>query len=274
MDFTARPIALLCALCVFMAAPVAPAAQEAKPYEPLYGQPGKDVVWVPTPDALVEKMLDMAEVTQQDFVIDLGSGDGRTVIAAAKRGVRALGIEYEKEMVELARRRAAEAGVGDRAAFEQGDMFEADISGATVLALFLMPENLDRLVPKFLDMAPGSRIVLNYYTVSGWNPDRTERIANCNVWCIAHLYVVPARVEGTWKIGEETLVLRQIFQTVRGTLTRGGVTLEIADGRLRGDRISFSAGGTRYEGRVDGDRIAGEADAPGKSWTADRARTN
>jgi SAM-dependent methyltransferase len=219
-------------------------------------------------------MLDMAELAPEDFVIDLGSGDGRAVIAAAKRGVRALGVEYEGRLVELSRERAAEAGVGDRAAFEQGDMYEADISKASVLILFLMSENLDRLTPKFLDMAPGSRIVINYYTVSGWDPDRSERIADCKVWCTAHLYVVPAKVGGTWKIGNEALTLRQVFQTVSGTLTSGRRTLPIAEGRLRGDRISFLAGNRRYEGRVIGDRIVGETGAAGESWTAEWLRPN
>ena len=116
---------------------------------PYVGQPGKDVVWVPTPPVLVEKMLDMAKVTSRDYVIDLGSGDGRNVIAAAKRGARALGVEYDRELLALARKNAIEAGVGERARFVEGDMFEADISGATVLALFLLPDNLQRLKPKF-----------------------------------------------------------------------------------------------------------------------------
>src|SRR5690606_36409806 len=121
-----------------------------------------------------ERMLDMARVTPQDFVMDLGSGDGRNIIAAAKRGARALGVEHNEKMVELARQRAAEAGVSERAQFVQGDMYAADISEASVLALFLLPENLDKLVDKFLALKPGSRIVMNYFTVSGWTPDRTD----------------------------------------------------------------------------------------------------
>ena len=129
------------------------------PFEPTPGQAGKDVVWVPTPPELVEKMLDMAKVTPQDIVMDLGSGDGRNVIAAAKRGARAIGFEFNPDMVALSRRLAQEAGVPDRATFVEGDMFEADISKATVLALFLLPSNLDKLAPKFLALKPGTRIV-------------------------------------------------------------------------------------------------------------------
>ena len=143
-------------------------------YEPTVGQPGKDVVWVPTPPELVERMLDMAKVTPQDFVMDLGSGDGRNIIAAAKRGARAIGVEYNPDMVELSRRQAKEAGVADKATFVQGDMYEADISKATVMALFLLPTNLEKLQDKFLALKPGSRIVLNTFTIGGWEPEHRE----------------------------------------------------------------------------------------------------
>jgi SAM-dependent methyltransferase len=127
-------------LCVALAQLIAVSAYSAEPdpagYQPRMGQPGKDVVWIPSPPDMVEKMLDMARVTPSDFVIDLGSGDGRNVIAAARRGARAMGVEYNPDMVELAKRAAAAAAVDDRATFVQGDMFEADISKATVLVLF------------------------------------------------------------------------------------------------------------------------------------------
>jgi SAM-dependent methyltransferase len=170
--------------------------QQPPVYVPQVGQQGKDVVWVPTPEELVEKMLDLAKVTSADYVIDLGSGDGRNVIAAAKRGARALGVEYNPDMVALANRRAAEAGVSDKAKFVQGDMFEADFSEATVLAMFLLPDNLDRLKPKMAKMKPGTRIVLNTFGVPGWKPDVTERIeGNCSSWCTALLYTLPAKPE-------------------------------------------------------------------------------
>jgi ubiquinone/menaquinone biosynthesis C-methylase UbiE len=169
----------------------APAQQGFKPTS---GQPGKDAVWVPTSPALVEKMLDLAKVTADDYVIDLGSGDGRMVIAAAKRGARALGVEYNPEMVKLSRKLALEAGVSARATFVEGDMFEADISKATVLALFLLPENLSRLEPKFRALRPGTRIVVNTLGIPEWTPDATEQITeDCSSWCVAMLYRIPAK---------------------------------------------------------------------------------
>ena len=261
-------VTLLSAIVLFLAA----ASHAAEPYRPIAGQPGKDVVWVPTPDALIEKMLDMAAVTPKDFVIDLGSGDGRAVIAAAKRGAQALGVEFNGKLAGLARERAREAGVEDKARFVEGDMYEADISQASVLVLFLVEENLDRLAPKFLAMKPGSRIALNTYLVPGWTADRTEQIGECDTWCTAHLYIVPAKADGAWQLGEGTLTLRQIFQTLRGTLSTNGRKLEISEGRLRGREISFLAGGARYEGRVEGDTISGATD--GKPWTARRIKAN
>ena len=173
--------------CAATAAP--PPSQE--PDEPYVGQPGKDVIWVPTPLPLVEKMLDMAEVTPQDFVMDLGSGDGRNIIAAAKRGARALGVEFDAKLVEVARRRAAAEGVAERAKFVQGDMYEADISRATVLALFLLPVNLEKLKPKFERLKPGTRIVTNGYQIAGWEPKEVGVAGgDCAPWCTAYLYVV------------------------------------------------------------------------------------
>ncbi len=177
------------ALILATSAHVTLAAEE--PFKPVVGQEGKDVVWVPTPDALVNKMLDLARVTPQDFVIDLGSGDGRNVIAAAKRGARALGVEYNPKMVELAARSAAEQGVADRAKFVQGDMYEADISQASVLALFLLPVNLERLKPSFERLRPGTRIVTNGYQISGWDPKEVGVAGgDCAPWCTAYLYIV------------------------------------------------------------------------------------
>lgn len=166
-------------------------------FQPFVGQPGKDVIWVPTPLPLVEKMLDMAKLTPQDYVIDLGSGDGRNVIAAAKRGARALGVEYNPDMVALAQRNAESAGVADKAQFVQGDMFEADISKATVLPLFLLPDNLRKLVPKFQALRPGTRIVTNGYEIPGWKANEKARAdGDCGSWCTAYLYVLPAKPEG------------------------------------------------------------------------------
>ena len=168
---------LAIAIALFLLSAASPglgAPQSVAPPTP--GQPGKDVVWVPTSPELVEKMLDMGEVTSNDFVIDLGSGDGRNVIAAAKRGARALGVEYNPDLVELSRQRAAADHVSDKATFVQGDMYAADVSQATVLALFLTPEVLDRMTDKFLAMKPGARIVLNTFPITDWEPDATETI--------------------------------------------------------------------------------------------------
>jgi len=244
-----------------------------KPFEPVSGQAGKDVVWVPTPPALVEKMLDMAKVTASDFVMDLGSGDGRNIIAAAKRGANAVGVEFNVDMVELSNRIAAQEGVAGKARFVQGDMFEADISQATVLALFLLPENLDRLTPKFLDLKPGTRIVLNTFGISGWKADVTERAGDgCGTWCEALLYIVPAKVAGRWRLAGGELTLDQKFQAISGTLTMNGTSQPVRDGRLLGDQIQFSAGGVKYVGTVAGDTMQGNVhgDATG-TWSANRA---
>ncbi|RPI53499.1 MAG: class I SAM-dependent methyltransferase [Acidobacteria bacterium] len=257
-----RPIALLLLTLVVGA----DASAQEKAYEPTPGQAGKDVVWVPTPQELVEKMLDMAKVTPQDIVIDLGSGDGRNVIAAAKRGARAIGFEFNPDMVALSRLRAKEAGVADRATFVEGDMFEADISKATVLALFLLPTNLDKLAPKFLTLNPGTRIVNNTFNVTGWDADASETIeGTCTSWCTSMLNIVPARVAGTWRTGSGDLTLTQDFQKVSGTLGTTAVS-----GRLHGEQITFKAGDTEYKGKVTGDRMEGTSTNAGKtqSWSA------
>ncbi len=243
-----------------------------KPFEPTSGQAGKDVVWVPTPPALVEKMLDMAKVTPQDFVMDLGSGDGRNIIAAARRGARALGVEYNPDMVAYAQREAEKAGVAGKALFVQGDMYEADISAATVLALFLLPENLDRLVPKFLDMKPGTRIVLNTFGMRDWNADRIEHAGEgCGAWCDALLYIVPAKVAGRWRLGEGELVLEQAYQVLTGSFESGGATRLLTNPSLQGDRVRFTLDGVEYSGIVNGATMQGtRSGSASGSWQATR----
>ena len=259
---------------VLLAAPVfaqdATATKEG--FKPTVGQAGKDVVWVPTPEVLVEKMLDMAKVTPQDVVMDLGSGDGRNIIAAAKRGARAIGVEYNPEMVALSRKTAAAQGVADKATFIQGDMYEADISKATVLALFLLPHNLNRLTPKFLALPPGTRIVGNTFAPEGWEADETEIVeGDCVSWCTSLLWIVPARVEGAWKLPQGNLTLKQDFQMVTGTLIANGTPAEVS-GRLRGDQLTFKVGDTEYTGRVNGSTIAGtvKSGATTTNWRATR----
>jgi SAM-dependent methyltransferase len=241
-------------LCLLSFAAISQAAE----YEPYSGQPGKDVIWVPTPLVTVEKMLDMARVTSADYVIDLGSGDGRNVIAAARRGAQALGVEYNPEMVELSRRIAAKEGLSARAQFVHGDMFEADISRATVLALFLLPDNMRKLKAKFLGLQPGARIVTNGYEIDGWEAEEVGRAeGGCTSWCTAYLYIVPANVAGTWRLPQGELRLEQNFRTLSGTLSANGSTLRISEGKLSGERIAFTAGLVRYEGRVQGNAMSG-----------------
>ena len=249
-------------------------ANTGEPFKPTVGQAGKDVVWVPTPAALVEKMLDMAKVTPQDYVMDLGSGDGRNIIAAARRGATAVGVEFNPEMVELSRKEAQAQGVADKATFIQGDMYEADISKATVLALFLLPHNLNKLLPKFLALKPGTRIVGNTFAPDGWTADETETIAgDCVSWCTSLLWIVPAKVDGTWKMPQGELALKQEFQMVSGSLTSSG-SPGLVNGKLRGDLITFTVGDTEYSGRVNGDRMEGTSKANGTNgtWTATRVR--
>lgn len=244
--------------------PATPATQ--KPYEPQSGQSGKDVVWVPTPQALVDKMLDMAKVTPQDFVIDLGSGDGRTVITAAKRGARALGIEYNPDMVELSQRNAQKEGVSDRATFVKADLFESDFSKAQVITMFLLPSINMKLRPKILDLKPGTRIVANSFNMEDWEADQTETITeNCTSWCTALLWIVPAKVQGSWSHPQGELKLTQEFQKVAGALG----SQAISEGRLSGDELTFKAGNTTYTGKVEGNTIRGTGNGgSGASWTA------
>ena len=265
----------LLAACLGLGAGTPAAQTPVKPYEPLVGQVGKDAVWVPTPEVMVEKMLDVARVTPQDFVVDLGSGDGRNVIGAARRGVRALGVEYNADLVEFSRRAAAAVGVSNRAQFEQGDMYAADISKASVLTLFLLPDNLRKLTPKFLDMKPGSRIVTNTYEIPGWTPDASETVRDsCAAFCVAFLYVVPANAAGTWRMPEGDLTLEQHFQRVSGTFDFSGISLPVEDGRLNGAEIRFTVNNVEYTGRLDGDTMEGTARGRTTStaWRAMRVR--
>jgi hypothetical protein len=233
-------------------------AQSGKDYEPQVGQEGKDVVWVPTPQELVDAMLDMAKVTTDDFVVDLGSGDGRTVITAAKRGIKALGIEYNPNMVELSKRNAAKAGVGDKAQFVRGDIFETDFSQATVVTMFLLPSLNVRLRPKLLEMKPGTRLVSNTFDMGDWQPDQQVQASGCSGYCRGHFWIVPAKVAGTWQTPQGQLVLQQTYQMVTGTLTEGDFTSAV-QGKVIGDRIVLTAARAMYSGQVKGGTIEGVA---------------
>jgi precorrin-6B methylase 2 len=250
---TRRVISSLVAAAFAMAAATAYAQTTGqKPFEPQVGQAGKDVVWVPTPQAVVDKMLDMARVTKNDVVMDLGSGDGRTVITAAKRGARAFGIEYNPDMVDLSVRNAKEAGVSDRATFIKADLFETDLAKAQVITMFLLPSINMKLRPKILDLTPGTRIVSNTFTMEDWQADQTETVTDgcSSSWCTALLWIVPAKVAGTWNTPNGALILTQNFQMISGTLGNQAI-----QGRLSGNEITFTAGSTKYAGTVEGNSI-------------------
>ncbi len=244
-------------------------AKDTAVYAPSVGQAGKDVVWVPTPDSLVTKMLDIAKVTPNDRLIDLGSGDGRTVIAAAKRGLTAHGIEYEPQMADLARRNIKEAGVSERATITTGDLFEADLTKAEVITMFLLPSINEKLRPELLKLRPGTRIVSNSFHMGDWEPDQSETVTEeCKTYCTALLWIVPAQVDGNWKVGDRSLSIKQFNQTFTGKFG----DQEITDGRLDGPRISFTAGGTKYTGTVDGNNINGSSSGSSTAkWTAKKA---
>jgi precorrin-6B methylase 2 len=270
--FVRLPLLALC-LSLVSAGIHAQAQPANKDFEPHVGQEGKDVVWVPTSQTLVDKMLDMAKVTASDTVIDLGSGDGRTVITAAKRGARALGIEYNPNMVALSKSNAAKEGVGERAQFRKADLFETDLSDATVITMFLLPSINLKLRPKLLDLKPGTRIVSNSFTMGEWNADETATVEkDCTTYCTAYLWIIPAKVEGTWRTPQGELTLKQEFQNFTGTLKAGNQPVAVSNGKIHGDEISFTAGGAQYSGHVNGNSIEGTAKSGTGSnkWTATR----
>ena len=258
----------ICLLAILLLLPAArPTA--AEDYRPVVGQRGKDVIWVPTPGDFIEAMLDAARVTPADYVIDLGSGDGRIVIAAARRGARALGIEYNPDLTELSRRNAETAGVADRARFVTADIFASDLGRATVITLYLLPDLNLRLRPTLLGLAPGTRVVSHAFHMGEWTPDETLLVADRE----AYLWIVPARAGGVWSLRNggtpSELRIVQNFQKIEGTVRPG---LPIAGGRILGDRISFRAGDASYEGRITGDAMEGTVTAGGigRTWSASR----
>jgi SAM-dependent methyltransferase len=272
-----RQFALVLCLFVMTVCGFAQTPPEKEEYEPSPGQVGKDVIWIPTELALAEKMLNLAQVTPQDYVIDLGSGDGRIVITAAKRGARALGIEYNPDLVALSKRNAAREGVGDKARFIEADIFKSEFTQATVITMFLLPELNLQLRPVILDLKPGTRIVSNSFDMGEWQADQSvavSRAEGCDtVYCQAHLWIVPAKVEGTWRLPRGELELGQNFQMISGALSAGADRTPVADGRLSGDRISFRIGNARYTGRVIGNTMEGTFTSNGSTvkWNASRA---
>jgi hypothetical protein len=263
---------ILTALFVAAATLTVPAQAQtaATEFKPQVGQAGKDVIWVPTPKSLVEKMLKMADVKPTDVVFDLGSGDGITVITAAKQfGVRATGIEYNPDMVELAKRNAEREGVSDKAQFVRGDIFVTDFSKATVVTMYLLPYLNLKLRPTILNMKPGTRVVSHAFTMDDWAPDQTDSTEGRT----AYLWIVPAKVEGNWKLDKGTLELKQKFQDFEGVFRNGdGMSWRVTSSNLRGDQISFSIGSASYTGRVSGSSMQGtmraRPDAAPTPWSA------
>ncbi|GLK93593.1 methyltransferase [Achromobacter xylosoxidans] len=268
----ASAVALALACAPFQARSASAAAQSAeqkagqKEYVPDVGQDGKDVIWVPTPQALVDTMLDMAKVTPKDRLMDLGSGDGRTVITAAQRGLKAQGIEYNPDLVELSRRNAERAGVADRATFVTADLFTTDLTQADVITMFLLSTINEKLRPKLLELAPGTRIVSNSFRMGDWEPDAEETIRqDCNTYCTALLWIVPAKVAGKWEVDGQPLQLEQRYQRLSGMLG----SAPLSEARLNGNEISFVANGVRYTGTVNGKQMSGSAAGRG-NWSAKR----
>ncbi len=270
--FTRLRLLMVCLLVIVACADVSISSE----YEPTVGQEGKDVIWVPTCQVLVDKMLDMGKVTPQDYVIDLGSGDGRLVITAAKRGARAMGIEYNPDMVALSKRNAAKEGVIDRVQFIHGDIFESDFSQGTVITMFLLESLNLKLRPLILNLKPGTRVVSNSFTMGEWTADQTATVEgkDCSDYSTAYLWIVPAKVEGTWNLPQGQLTLKQSFQTFSGTLKSGTSLLQVTNGKLSGDLINFNVGDVRYTGRVSGSTMQGtyQSGRGAAQWNATKAR--
>lgn len=243
-------------------------------YHPIEGLEGKNVPWIGTPQILVEKMLNLAKITPRDFLIDLGSGDGRTVITAARRGTRAVGIEYNPDLVTLSKQNSEKEGLSGMTQFIKADLFEYDFSRATVVTLFLLPELNMKLRPKLLNLKPGTRIVTNTFTMQEWQADETAQTGNASDrWNTAYLWIVPAKVEGKWILSQGgEIILLQEFQMITGSLKTGNKNLSITEGRLRGNEITFTAGEDIYTGLVSGSKIEGAIKSGGntKKWSATR----
>jgi SAM-dependent methyltransferase len=240
---------------------------DARSYEPRRGQSGKDVIWIPTPDKLVHRMLSLAQVAPQDFVIDLGAGDGKIVIAAAREfGARGLGIEYNPDMVVHATRNAEAAGVADRARFEKADIFESDFSPATVITMYLLPHLNLKLRHRLMALKPGTRVVSHEFRLGDWTPDETSRIGSAS----AHLWLVPANFGGDWDLrfpqrkgpAVARLAVEQTFQNFRGRIVFGDFETSFRDQKVAGTGVRFSFTDEdgrlrRFDGRIDGDSVTG-----------------
>ncbi len=261
-------------------------AQHAEEYTPSVGQPGKDVVWVPTPEALVSHMLKMAKVTPKDYVMDLGSGDGRIAIAAAKEfGARATGVEYNPEMVELSQRNAKAAGVAGKVKFVKADLFQTDLSKADVITMYLLPRINLQLRSKLLALKPGTRIVSHAFDLGDWKSDDDAMIEGRE----AYLWIVPAKIGGHWRVSFPDdsasepidLSLTQNYQLFWGQAKRGDEAVDLAKPWLSGTKVRFSLpesdgnGSREFTGEVNGKRMEGTVsggDGPPRKWVATRSR--
>jgi SAM-dependent methyltransferase len=266
-------LATQCALILLLicAVPASGASREEceRQFKPHSGQPGKDVVWVPTNDGLVARMLTMAQVTAKDQVYDLGAGDGKIAIAAARDyGAQAVGVEYDPQMAKLAQCYVAAEQLGKRVRIIQGDIFETDFSSATVVTLYLLPELNLRLRPTILAMKPGTRVVSHSFLMDDWEPDERSLTEDGS----AYLWIVPAKVGGSWSFreadgaGRFAVDLTQKFQQLEGRV--GGQPV-ISGARVRGSQIDLSfvekGAPTKVAGRVEGDRIDAQVTRGGKT---------
>jgi len=248
-------------------------------YKPQVGQEGKDVIWVPTPEGLIDKMLAAAKVNDKDTLFDLGAGDGIIAITAARQyGAKSVGIEYNPEMAQFARRKVAEAGMTDKVKIITGDIFQEDFSAATVVTLYLMPHLNLKLRPILLKMKPGTRVVSNTFTMGEWEPDETVFDQHWK----GYFWVVPAQIEGAWVMtgmegGPLRLNISQSFQNIGGTLTRGGQTLTLLGAKLRGDEVKFQFVTPdrkvhAFSGRLEGRRLTGTVVADYSSTSVEMTR--
>jgi len=248
-------------------------------YKPKVGQEGKDVIWVPTPEGLIDKMLEAAKVNDKDTLFDLGAGDGIIAITAARKyGAKSVGIEYNPDMAQFARRKVAEAGLTDKVKIITGDIFQEDFSSATVVTLYLMPHLNLKLRPILLKMKPGTRVVSNTFTMGEWEPDETVFDQHWK----GYFWVVPAQIEGAWVMtgmegGPLRLNISQSFQNIGGTLTRGGQTLTLLGAKLRGDEVKFQFVTPdrkvhAFSGRLEGRRLTGTVVADYSSTSVEMTR--
>ena len=248
-------------------------------YKPQVGQEGKDVIWVPTPEGLIDKMLAAAKVNDKDTLFDLGAGDGIIAITAARQyGAKSVGIEYNPEMAQFARRKVAEAGMTDKVKIITGDIFQEDFSAATVVTLYLMPHLNIKLRPILLKMKPGTRVVSNTFSMGDWEPDETILDQHWR----AHFWVVPAQIDGAWVMngvdgGPLRLNISQSYQNIGGTLTRGGQTFNLLGAKLRGDEVKFQFTTPdrkvhAFSGRLEGGRLTGTVVADFSSTSVEMTR--